>query len=213
MPEPVDWYFDPVSPFAWLQRRRIHRDHPALAARLRPVPVLLAGLLAHYGTVGPAETPGKRRFTYRRVLWCARRDGIALAFPPAHPFNPLAALRLCLAAGADRRAVDAVLAHVWGSGRAGDSAAALAPVAAGLGIDDPSAAVEDPAVKARLRDNTQAAIAAGVLGVPTLLAGGEAFWGDDATAMAGDWLADRDAFEDPAMRALDALPVAARRRD
>ena len=40
MTEPVDWYFDVISPFAWLQWQRLQRDHPALAARLRPVPVL-----------------------------------------------------------------------------------------------------------------------------------------------------------------------------
>lgn len=211
MTEQVDWYFDPISPFAFLQWRRIHRDHAALAARLRPVPVLLAGLLAHHGTVGPAETPGKRRHTYRQVLWRARRDGIALAFPPAHPFNPLPALRLTLAAGADGRAVEAVLDHIWGRGQAGDSEQALAPVAAALGIGDAAAALGAPEVKARLRANTEAAIAAGVFGVPTLVADGEVFWGDDATAMALDWLADRHAFEDRAMRALDGLPVAVQR--
>lgn len=212
MTEPLDWYFDVISPFAWLQWQRLHRDHPALAARLRPVPVLLAGLLAHHRTLGPAEIPGKRRFTYRHVLWRARRDGLRLAFPPAHPFNPLPALRLILAAGGSHAAVAAVFDHVWGQGGAGDSAAALAPVARGLGIADAAAAIADPVVKARLQDNTAAAIAAGVFGVPSLAIAGEVFWGDDATAMAVDWLADRTGFGDEAMRALDLLPAAVQRR-
>lgn len=212
MTEPVDWYFDVISPFAWLQWQRLHRDHPALAARLRPVPVLLAGLLAHHRTLGPAETPGKRRFTYRHVLWRARRDGLRLVFPPAHPFNPLPALRLILAAGAGHAAVAAVLDHVWGQGLQGDGAAALAPVARRLGIADAAAAIADPAAKARLHANTGAAIAAGVFGVPTLAVAGEAFWGDDATAMAAAWLADPAAFEDAPMRALEALPAAVQRR-
>ena len=45
--------------------------------------------------------PGKREFTYRFVQWQAERAGVTLRFPPAHPFNPLAALRLCIAAGSD----------------------------------------------------------------------------------------------------------------
>lgn len=212
MTEPVDWYFDVISPFAWLQWQRLQRDHPVLAARLRPVPVLLAGLLAHHRTLGPAETPGKRRFTYRHVLWRARRDGLRLTFPPAHPFNPLPALRLILAAGGSHAAVAAVLDYVWGQGRAGDGAAALEPVAGRLGIADVAAAIADPGVKARLQANTAAAIAAGVFGVPTLAIAGETFWGDDATAMAADWLADRAGFEDPAMRALEVLPAAVQRR-
>src|SRR5207253_848663 len=72
--------------------------------QLECVPVLLAGLLKHFGQAGPAEIPSKRRFTYRFVIWRARSMGIPMRMPPAHPFNPLSALRLIIAAGAgDRR--------------------------------------------------------------------------------------------------------------
>lgn len=62
------------------------------------MPILFAAVLNAHGQKGPAEIPGKREFTYRRVLWQARREGIALRFPPAHPFNTIAALRLYIAA-------------------------------------------------------------------------------------------------------------------
>jgi hypothetical protein len=42
-----------------------------------------------------------------------------LRFPPAHPFNPLAALRLCIAAGSDARATEAIFEWIWGQGRGG----------------------------------------------------------------------------------------------
>ena len=86
------WYFDFISPFAYLQWRRL-RDERRLA--LEPVPILFAAVLDHVGQKGPAEIPGKRTFTYRFVHWQARRAGVPLRFPPAHPFNPMAALRLC----------------------------------------------------------------------------------------------------------------------
>ena len=41
------------------------------------------------------------------------------------------------------------------------------------------AATSDQAIKDELRANTDRALADGVFGVPTVVAGGEVFWGDD----------------------------------
>lgn len=204
----VDWYFDFISPFAYLQWQRLR----ALPAPITYRPVLLAGLLAKHGQKGPAEIDAKRAFTYRHVQWKADRAGVPLVFPPAHPFNPLAALRLCIAAGTGADAIDALFDHLWRDGRRGDDAASLAPVAAALGIDDIAAAIAEPAVKAQLQANGERALAQGVFGVPTLVADGRLFWGEDATAMFEHFLADPDYFDSAAMRRLDALPVAAMRR-
>src|SRR5262249_28275528 len=154
---------------------------------VRFVPVLLAGMLSHFGQKGPAEIPPKRRFTYRFVLWRARSRGIPLRFPPAHPFNPLAALRLIIAAGSDRRAP---VAAVLRDGRDLTDPAVIAGLARELGVVDAARAVSDPAVKQQLRANTDWAIAQGVFGVPTLVVGSELFWGHDAFEMARDYLGD-----------------------
>lgn len=204
----IRWYFDFISPFAYLQWPRI----AALADRhgIEPCPVLLAGLLDHHGQRGPAEIPAKREFTYRHVLWKAARAGRPLRFPPAHPFNPLPALRLCLHAGASHAAIGAIFDHVWAHGREADSAQALAPVARALGVDI-DAALADPEAKARLRRHYEQAVADRVFGVPTLVHDGRLYWGEDATDMFEDALAGDPLFESEAMRALDALPVAAAR--
>ena len=92
----ISWVFDFISPYSYLSFQQL----PALPAgtQLELVPVLFAGLLNHFGQLGPAEVAPKRRFTYRFVLWRARRMGLPLKVPPAHPFNPLSALRLAIAA-------------------------------------------------------------------------------------------------------------------
>lgn len=207
--QPAPWYFDFISPFAYLQWQRLKSLRTRLP--IEPRPILFAAVLNHWGQKGPAEIPAKRAFTYRFVHWQAQRAKVPFAFPPAHPFNPIAALRLSVALHNRLDAVDAIFAHIWGQGRAGDSAQALAPVAAKLGVDDVEAATAAPEVKAALRANTDAAIAAGVFGVPTLLLDGQAFWGNDATDMALAYLADPDAFDDAEMRRLDELPQAATR--
>lgn len=211
MSEQIDWYFDFISPFSYLQWRRLRRDQPALAARLAPKPVLLAGLLNHWGQLGPAELPGKRKHTYRMVLWQARETGVPLVFPPAHPFNPLPSLRLCLAAPDRVAAVEAIFRHIWEQGRAADSAEALADVARELGIFDVAAAIADPAVKQQLADNGASAIALEIFGVPTMVIDGKLFWGNDASEMALAYLADRSLFDDEQMRRVDSIPATAQR--
>lgn len=204
------WYFDVVSPFAYLQLQRLGAVRDRLA--ITPRPIVFGAVLAHHGQLGPAEIPSKREFTYRTVQWRAGRDGIALRFPPAHPFNPLAALRLIVACGSFWSAIEAVFAHVWARGRAGDSADALRDVADALGIADVDAAIAAAAVKEELRANTDEAIAAGVFGVPTLAIDGLLFWGDDAMPMIEEHLADPARFTTGGFARLAALPVGVSRR-
>ncbi len=203
----LDWYFDFISPFAYLQWRRLRRDHPEVA--LNPKPLLFAAILNHVGQLGPAEIPQKRRHTYRIVLWQARAAGIPLHFPPTHPFNPLPALRLCLAAPDRMQAIDAIFAHIWEHGRLADSVEALADVAASLGIDDPAAIARDE-VKRELLANGEEAMALGVFGVPTLRVRDELFWGNDATELALAFARDPGTL-DAEMRRVDAIPEAIQR--
>jgi 2-hydroxychromene-2-carboxylate isomerase len=206
----ITWYFDFISPFAWLQWPRVKALAATQPVALRPI--VFAGLLDHHGQKGPAEIPGKREFTYRHALWRARQAGQPLRFPPQHPFNPLAALRLCMAAGADVAATDAIFDWIWAQGQAGDSVEALAPLAARLGIDDISAAIAAPAVKAQLKANFDEAMAEGVFGVPTLSLDGRLFWGDDAHEFALACLHDPAIWDEPEMRRVAALPVGVARR-
>jgi len=138
----VSWVFDCLSPFAYLGFRDLDRLPPHVD--LKCVPVLFAALLNHFGQVGPAEIPAKRRFTYRFVLWRARRLGLPMRFPPAHPFNPLAGLRLVIAAGSGRRATGAVLDAVFRDGRDLTDAAVIADLARQLDVADPERALADP---------------------------------------------------------------------
>ena len=59
------WYFDFVSPFAYLQNLRL--DEFSAHLKIDRKPLLFAGLLKHWDSKGPAELPPKRLFTYRHV--------------------------------------------------------------------------------------------------------------------------------------------------
>jgi 2-hydroxychromene-2-carboxylate isomerase len=205
----ADWNFDFISPFSYLSWQALPRYRDRLA--IRPVPVLLGAILGATGNRGPAEIPGKRRFTYRMVLWQAERAGVALRFPPTHPFNPLPALRLALALDARDEVIDAIFTAIWRDGLALDTPIALAPLAARFGVTDVEAAIAAAPVKAALKANTEAALARGVFGVPTLAIGDELFWGNDALPLLDDWLADPARFARAPYDAVDAIPASVSR--
>ncbi|HKE45198.1 MAG TPA: 2-hydroxychromene-2-carboxylate isomerase [Steroidobacteraceae bacterium] len=205
----ADWYFDFISPFSYLQFHELRQLRELFEVRLRPV--LLAGLLSHWGQLGPAEIAPKRSFIYRQVRWLARRRGVPLALPRAHPFNPLPLLRLAIHLGATEEAVERLFAFVWRDGKLPDDRAAWEQLLAELGVADAERAIGAEPVKQELRANTEAAISAGVFGVPTLVVGEMLFWGDDSTQMACDYAADPAKFLEDEARAR-AVPVGVMRK-
>ena len=197
------WFFDFISPFAYLQAERLGD----LTASVTPKPVLFAGLLKHWGHLGPAEIPAKRLFTYRHVLWLAQKHGIPMKLPPAHPFNPLKLLRLCLACENRLEAVSAIFRFVWRDGGDVENPAQLAALAHRLGAEPFPDCLQDPHVKRQLIQNGEDAKALGLFGVPSLVIDGELFWGFDATEMVGDYLADPNLLSRGEMARVNALPI------
>lgn len=205
------WYFDLVSPYAYLHLKKFGQLPADL--NIEYVPILLAGLLGHWGQKGPAEIAPKRRYAYRQIVWLAKHQGIPLQMPPQHPFNPLHALRLLVAAGPTRKHVEAAFEMVWKEGRDLQSRDELMALGQHLGVADVDSALTDAHIKQRLRDNTDEAIRNGVFGVPTFLVGAAMFWGQDSLEMMRDYLHDPGIFDTPEMRRLDSLPVGVRRRE
>lgn len=181
------WYYDIISPFAYLQSTAL----PGLGERMNitPRPILFAGLLKHWGQLGPAEIPTKRTFTYRHCLWMAQQRGLPFRMPPAHPFNPLPALRLLTAMKAGPATAAAALGFVFGDGQKVDDEAGVGRLAARLGASPEILALaSSDAVKSTLRETTEEAIAAGVFGVPTFVVDGQLFWGQDSEGMLRSYL-------------------------
>ena len=205
----VDWYFDFISPFAYLQFKHFHRLPDDLEVTLHPL--LFAGLLNHWEHKGPAEIPAKRTQTYQFTHWHAEQLGVPFRTPPAHPFNPLPALRLAIACGSSHEVVGAIFDFIWGEGGDISNADGFETLAKRVSCDNAAQAIARPEVKNRLRENTESAIAAGVYGVPTFRVDGRLFWGFDLTDMFLQYLAEPSMFESEEMHRLSTLPAAAER--
>ena len=204
------WYFDFISPFAYLQFARF----PQLPNNLEitPVPAVFGAILQHWGQLGPAEIPPKRRFVYRFFQWNADQLGIPFTMPPMHPFNPIPALRLCTAAGAGIENTHAVFNLIYGKGIQPDSPEGIRLIGGALNIPHPESAMQDPVVKDTLRANTAQATSDGVFGVPSFVIDGEVFWGGDSTGMMLDFLENPALFEAPEMKRISNMEMGLTRK-
>ena len=203
-PTPIRLYLDYLSSNVYLAWTQL----PALAERfgraIEPVPVLFAGLLEAHGQMGPAEVLPKAWWMAKNNLRKAALLGVPLHPPAFHPFNPLLALRtssLPMDDAARARLVGGLLRGVWAERRHVSDPAVVAEIANEAGLDGAAlvAAAQQPDAKAALRKQTDAAIAAGVFGVPTMSVDGELFFGYDDFPFLERFLAGQDPLDRDAL--------------
>lgn len=210
------YYLDFISPYAYLGWPQARALAERRGMALQPVPVLFAAMLDHYGHKGPAEIEPKRVYTWKHVTRLAHDLGVPLRPPPAHPFNPLLALRVAsLPQPEEQRArvVDLLYALVWVSGEGVTDPAVVVRALDGAGLPG-AAMVEEagtPAAKERVRQQTEDAIARGVFGVPSfeVESTGEIFWGQDSLPHVERHLAGEDPVTAEWMQQWAGLPKGA----
>lgn len=193
----IRFYFDYVSPNAYLAWNQLPQLADKYACQIDAVPVLYAALLDASGTLGPGETPAKGNWMMKNVL--RKFALLVLPFqPPIHfPFNPVLALRMSilpLEAPLRRKLIDALFEAVWSRSLHVSEPPVVERLANELGLRgaDLIAQASQPEIKSQLRQQTDDAITRGVFGVPTMEVGAELFWGYDDFPFLESYLADRD---------------------
>lgn len=213
----VRFHFDFISPYAYLAWTQIRALAARHGASVEPVAVLFAAMLDAHGTKGPAEVPAKRVWVFKDTFRHAAYLGVPFAPPPAHPFNPLLALR---AASVDMEGdvrlafIDELYRATWGGGPGVVEASVVGALATKVGLDAAHVLREaaSDAVKARVRANTEAAITAGAFGVPTVFVGAEMFWGFDALVHVERHLEGRDPLGEGELERWRDLPAQSHRK-
>jgi 2-hydroxychromene-2-carboxylate isomerase len=186
MPGSPVFHLDVGSPYAYLAAERIARGALGVEPAWRPV--LLGAIFKATGRGSWARTDA-RAAGMREVERRAAAYGLPpIAWPDPWPGDMLRAMRAATAAdmlddggGAGRAFLLAAMRLAFRDGRDLGEHDAIRDAARDAGLDPEAlaAALDDPAVKARLRESTEEALARGVRGVPTVLVGDELFWGDD----------------------------------
>jgi 2-hydroxychromene-2-carboxylate isomerase len=196
MPAAIDFYFDFSSPYGYLASTQID----ALAAKYgREVtwrPHLLGAAFKLSGAA-PLTTlpPIKANYFVHDFARFARMYGVPFKPPAKFPFLAVQASRVFYWL-ADRDTAQAkafakaILAAAFDESRDVSGAEAVAEIAGTLGLERAAVltAVNDAAVKERLRAEVDSALARGVFGSPFIVIDGESFWGADRLPMVERWL-------------------------
>ena len=182
MAAPAVFFFDYSSPYAYLAAMRIDDVLPGATWR----PIAFGPLIRQTGKVPWSLRPG-REAGMREVEERAAERGLPpVRWPDGWPDRSYSLLPLRDAVAAEthgrlREFSFAAFRLMFAEGRTLDSPAPVLEAAAAAGLNPDAVAVrlENPEIKARLREYTDDAIARGVTGIPTVAVGGALFWGDD----------------------------------
>jgi 2-hydroxychromene-2-carboxylate isomerase len=195
MAAPIDFYFEFASPYGYLASLRIGSIAAAYERDLVWRPIMLGAALKATGTGPNMQVPMKGPYLLRDAPRFARMLDVPFALPPVMPMNSLAASRAYWwLFDQDRDMAEALAQTVyhahWGEGRDVSTPEQVAEIAETLGIgrEDVLAAVQDPAVKARLKAETDRSLERGVFGSPFIFVDEEPFWGADRLDQVERWL-------------------------
>jgi 2-hydroxychromene-2-carboxylate isomerase len=193
--KPIDFYFEFASPYGYFASLKIDGIAGKFGRRVAWRPMMLGAVFRITGGEPSMNIPLKGDYFRRDVARCAKLIDAPFTYPEVTPMNSLAAGRAYYWLYDEdpqkaKALAQAVYRAHWGLGRDMSKAAEVARVAEPIGIEPEALieAIQDPAVKRRLKDETEAAIERGVFGSPFVFVDGEPFWGHDRLDQVERWL-------------------------
>jgi len=194
--EPVRFYFDFSSPYGHIAAFVIDdlaRRHGRI---VEWKPILLGAVFKVTGSQPLLNVPMKQDYARRDLIRSAGFMGVEFAgLPEPFPFSGVAPARAFYwldeyDPGKAHTLAKALFRAAFVEQRDISGVANVVAVAEQVGLDGKAvtAALQEGSVKARLRDEVDAAIAAGVFGSPFFMVGSEPFWGVDRLPQLEKWL-------------------------
>ena len=199
MSKTVDFIFDFASPNAYL----VHKIVPEIEARTGAVfnyiPCLLGGIFKATGNQAPMIAFGgiKNKPEYDAIemqRFIARHNLTGFKMNPHFPVISLMLVRGALVAERDgylMKYIDAMIDALWEQELKLDDPEVLHKALADAGFDADKIMTDmgDEAIKAKLLENTNAAVERGAFGIPTFFVGDEIFFGKERLGQVEELLA------------------------
>lgn len=187
----VEFLFDFVSPTSYLAYMALPRIADRAGASVTWTPVLLGAIMQATGNRPPIGVAAKGRWMAADIARWAHHYGLAFRHNAAFPVSTLAVMRGAVAFEDDpviRPYCDAMFNAMWVEDRDLSRDAEIDAVLGTLGIDPDifHERIADPAIKDRLKANTDGAVARGVFGAPTFFVGDVMHFGQDRLWMVGE---------------------------
>ncbi len=199
MTKRVELVFDFVSPNAyliWWPLRDLVNRH---GAELVVLPAFLGGMHKLTGNAPPmirdAEVKGKNAYAMLEMNRFIAKHGLTKwRMHPQFPFNSILLQRMLFAACEDGRGVDfaeVLLKAIWEESLDVTAPEAVGAVLTAAGFDaaDLFARAQSDAVKQGLMAGTDAVVARGAFGIPTMWVGDEMFFGKERLGQIEELLA------------------------
>ncbi len=196
MIKPIDFYFDFSSPYGYFASCRIDQ----IANRHgRPVtwrPYLMGAVFKVTGRGPLPDQPLVGDYARHDFTRSARLHGIPFQMPARLPISAVSPSRAFYwLHDRDPEKAKALARALYSAyfvgGRDISDPEQVAVVAESFGVEHATliSAQQDPVMKQRLRQETDAALARGVFGSPFIIVDGEPFWGNDRLDQVERWLA------------------------
>ncbi len=197
MADPIEFYFDFASPYAYLGAQGIDAVAAKHGRTVDWRPFMLGQAFKTEGTQPLTQYPAKGKYSEHDFARTARRMGVKFALPEGFPHATLAAARAFywLNDHDVARAHDlakALFRAYFAQGRnTGDPeiVADIAEAIVGVSRTELLTAIQQPEIKAKLKEATEEALARGVFGAPFYFVDDEPFWGSDRLPQVDEWLA------------------------
>jgi len=186
----IEFFFDCSSPWTYLAFHNIRLLAAETGATIAWRPILVGGI---FNTANPSvyasrenAVPLKQAYALKDMQDWARSAGVRITFPPrVFPVNSVKAMRGCLQLEPEGRLeafAGAAFAAYFGDDLDISRDDVLRRICVGLGIDPDAflAGIAAPAIKERLKANTDEVIRRGGFGSPTMFVGGnDMYFGND----------------------------------
>jgi len=185
----ITYIYDFASPNGYL----VHQVLPGIAAKhgatLTYSPALLGGIFKATNNQAPMMAfqgvTGKLAYQRTEITRFIERHKVDFTWNPAFPINTLPLMRAAVYADDQPWKMDyvnAVMDAMWRDAKnmADPEVIGAVLTEAGLPVTDIMEAIQTPEVKGKLATLTEAAVARGVFGLPTMFVGDEMFFGKDS---------------------------------
>ena len=196
MPQPIEFYFDFSSPYGYMASCEINALGERHGREVDWRPYLMGAVMKLTGRRPLVDSDMVAKYTVRDLARTARRIGVKFALPDPFPVATIAACRAYYwlveqDPGQAKSLAKALYAAFFVDGRNIGEPGMVLEVAANAGVDRDAlgAALQDPAVKEKLKTVTDDAAARGIFGSPFVIIDGEPFWGHDRFDQVDRWLA------------------------
>tara|TARA_B100000674_G_C37872202_1_gene930068 strand:- start:562 stop:1149 length:588 start_codon:yes stop_codon:yes gene_type:complete len=179
-----DFYFDFISPYAFIAHHKIIKLENNYKFKINYNPILLGGLHNLHEIKAPAFIPSKAKFMIRDCKMVAEKNKIKFKFNSYFPIQSLNLMRGVLVAeedGIKDQYINKIFNAIWSDGLNLNDEEVIIKVLKNIDINPKTFLLraQSQNIKDQLRVKTNEAFKKGIFGAPTFVVKDKIFWGQD----------------------------------